>query len=301
MTPSEIRFDEPGSSQRVRLARTIAAALFATALVPTVIGAEPATLAAARQRWENRAQGFDGEWASAQPIAEAVESYELALEDDPDNLEIHRELLRALYFQGSFTDLEDQERALIFAHGTEVADRAVEVVHGAGRLEWKKREKLVEEARQHDGAGEVHFWAAMHWGQWGDLHGPMAALRQGVAARLRVHGQLAIELAPDYEEAGPYRFLGRMHSEAPKVPMFTGWINRETAVTLLEEAFERAPLHPDNRLFLAEIWLERRPDKADEAHAILSSLTKTEPRPGHEVEDSFSLKAAAESLGPATP
>ena len=118
----------------------------------------------------------------------------------------------------------------------------------------------------------------------------MAALRKGVADRLRVHGQVALELAPDYDFAGPYRFLGRMHAVAPKVPGFTGWIDRETAVELLEEGHRRAPEHPQNRLFLAEIWLDQRPTKKQEALELLEELLIAEPRSGWVVEDTFVLR-----------
>ena len=109
--------------------------------------------------------------------------------------------------------------------------------------------------------------------------------------------QVALELAPDYDSAGPYRFLGRMNAVAPRVPTFTGWVDRETAVELLEEGHRRAPMHPQNRLFLAEVWLKHRPAKKQEALELLEELLAAEPRKGWEVEDTFALRQAAESMG----
>ena len=248
-----------------------------------------------QEAWEGRSVGFEGEWAPPEPIRAAIENLDRALEQAPEDLEVHESLMRALYYQGTFTELTDDERKAVFGRGTEVASSAMTLLHGTDELRWKRIEQIVEEGRGQEQAGPLHYWAAILWGSWGDHHGAMAALRKGVADRLRVHGQVALELAPDYDSAGPYRFLGRMHAVAPKVPGFTGWVDRETAVELLEEGHRRAPEHPGNRLFLAEVWLKHRPSKKQEALELLEELLASQPRAAWLVEDTFALRQAKET------
>ena len=265
------------------------------ALAAPPLSAQSAALETARDSWGRRGAGFEGEWAPSEPIREAIESLDRALEEAPGELDLYERLMRALYYQGTFTELTAEERKAVFGRGTEVATSAVRMLHGTDELRWKRIEQTVEQVRGVEQAGPLHYWAAILWGSWGDHHGAMAALRKGVADRLRIHGQAALELAPDYDFAGPYRFLGRMHAVAPKVPGFTGWVDRETAVELLEEGFQRAPEHLQNGLFLAEIWLEQRPGKKQEALELLERLLAAEPRKGWEVEDSFVLRQVRET------
>ena len=283
------------SARHLSLLNRVFLAIATTLLVVQPADAETADLGKGRTLWKERATGYDGRWAAAEPITAAVAAFEEALAAAPNSQEAHEELLRSLYFQGSFTEITDEERKRIFARGTAVSASAMKLIHGSDELDWKNIDSIVKQARGKNRAGALHFWSAIHWGQWGDHHGAMAALRKGVADRLRVHGQAALELDPDYDEAGAYRLLGRMHAVAPKVPMFTGWINREKSVKLLEEAYRRFPRNPGNCLFVAEIWLERRPNKKAEALALVNSVLDTKPRPGAEVEDAFLVFQARET------
>lgn len=255
---------------------------------------ESDSLAAARTAWEQRSDGFAGEWAEGERIGVAVAEYEAALREAPASLEVHEELLRALYFQGTFTELSGAEVRAIFERGVEVSESAMRLLHGPGGVKKRQVADLVAEAADNGRAGALHFWSAVHWGQWGDNQSMMAALRAGVATRLRDHGQVAMELDPMYDHAGPLRLLGRMHAIAPKVPTVTGWIKRERGVELLESALELAPADPQIRLFLVEAWLDQRPKKRAEAVDLLRSLVRDSPRRGLEVEDSFVLRDASE-------
>ena len=268
--------------------------LLLAGVAPTASSEETEHLAVARAAWEQRAEGFAGEWAGGERIGDALTAYEAALREAPASLEVHEGLLRALYFQGTFTEVSSEQALAIFERGVEVSASAMRLLHGSAELTEREVADLVAEAADRDRAGALHFWSAVHWGQWGDNQSMMAALRAGVANRLRQHGRVAMELDPTYDNAGPSRLLGRMHAVAPKVPMVTGWIERERAVELLERALELAPADPQNRLFLVEVWLDQRPEKRPEALRLLEALVGDSPRPGFEVEDSFVLRDASE-------
>lgn len=249
-----------------------------------------------RQAWQERAEGFDGDWAQPEAIGRAVRAFELALESDPTRLESYEELLRALYFMGTFTELSEEAGRAVFVHGVEVAESAMRLLHGTSDVADQGAEELADQVHDRPLAGALHFWSAVHWGSWADRQGIMAALRQGVAKRLRLHAQVAAILDELYDNAGPHRFLGRLHAVAPKVPGFTGWVNREKAVELLARAHELVPEDPNNELFLIEAWLDHEPKKHPQARARLEALVAWEPRSEFLVEDAFALKDARERL-----
>jgi tetratricopeptide (TPR) repeat protein len=289
------RLEEKSSADGIRSCAVLLVFLACLAPAAAFLSAQSPALETARVSWERRSAGFAGEWAPSEPILEGIESLDRALQEAPEDLDLYESLMRALYYQGTFTELTADDRKAVFGRGTEVASAAVRLLHGTDELRWKKIEHTIEQGRGVQQAGPLHYWAAILWGSWGDHHGAMAALRKGVADRLRIHGQVALELAPDYDFAGPYRFLGRMHAVAPRVPGFTGWIDREKAVELLEEGYRRAPEHPQNGLFLAEIWLEQRPAKKQQAVELLEQLLAAEPRKAWEVEDEFVLREVRET------
>jgi len=110
-------------------------------------------------------------------------------------------------------------------------------------------------------------------------------VREGVANRIHDYARVALALEPDYEDGGPLRLLGRLHAELPRVPFVSGWVDRERALPLLEQARAVGPQHPGNELLLALTLLDRVPGRRDEALALLAQLKELTPRPGWRVED----------------
>jgi hypothetical protein len=133
-------------------------------------------------------------------------------------------------------------------------------------------------------AGETFFWTAVTWGQWSLVHGKMAAVRQGAAARIRDDARATIAIDPRLEDAGGYRVLGRLHAVSPKVIFFTGWIDRDEAIKDLREAVSIAPGNLVNRLYLAEAIHEYSEDRAP-AVDLLKAVLAAAPHPDHLVED----------------
>jgi hypothetical protein len=74
----------------------------------------------------------------------------------------------------------------------------------------------------------------------------------------------AIELDEKLDYAGPHRSLGLLYKDAPGWPTSIG--NRAKAVQHLRRAVELCPDYPDNRLSLAEAyveWGEHKPTEED--------------------------------------
>jgi hypothetical protein len=142
----------------------------------------------------------------------------------------------------------------------------------------------------------AHFWSAVSWGLWGMSHSRMRAGASGVATRIREHAERVIELDPEFADGGGYRLLGRLHTATPKIPLLTGWIDRELGVELLETACRTSSADPRNPLFLAEALLRFRPGERDRALRLLEDVAGREPMEGRRAEDLEAIGQARELL-----
>jgi hypothetical protein len=281
------------------MSRRALCAVLAAAIAVLAAGAARAapprsvTMAEADRLWSRRATGFDGEHAAPEAVEAAVAAYEAVLAADPDDLEAIWKLQRALHYQGEFTRLPEGRRARLWERGTNLAERAVRVLH-RGDGSWNERDPDAFAASVEDRstAAAVHFWAAVHWGLWGETKGALPAVRKGIAKRIRDHALFAIALDETYERAGPHRLLGRLHAVAPRVPFFTGWVSKDEAARHLERAVELAPEDVYNRLYLAELRLELAPQARAETEAELEAIAAAPPDPEHPVEDAEAKRAA---------
>ncbi len=269
--------------------------LFAT-FTSTSLAAEGepnAAVAAGDAAWARRAEGHQGDRALAGPISEAVAAYERAVKEQPERLEGIWKLLRALHYKGEYATSAREGKQQVFARGKEVAEAGLErLVRRLGGRENLDAMTPAQAAKAVSGIPEakpLHLWAAVHWGLWGDVFGRMAAARQGVGDRVRRYAEILIALDERYEDAGGHRILGRLHALAPKVPFFTGWVDRGEAVSHLRRAVAFGPDNLDNHLFLAEALLEHQPARSAEARDILRRLLARRPAPELAVEQERTL------------
>jgi hypothetical protein len=236
--------------------------------------------------WSRRADGAADDRAASGPIEEAIAAYEQALAAAPDDLETLWKLERALHFRGVYTGLPEAQREPVWDRGTELAEHALAILH-RDDPKWESRApaELARTVTDRTLGATLHFWAAVHWGLWGEAKGSLAAVHKGIAKRIRDHAQTAIALDETVEHGGPHRLLGRLHAVAPKVPLFTGWVSRDTALAELERASAIAPADLTNRLFLAEARLEYVPAKRAEALAEIEAVIAATPDRANLVED----------------
>ena len=256
-------------------------------------------LAEADALYALRAEGAKDGRAAADPIAKAVAAYEEAFAEAPENLEIAWKLLRAIHYQGDYATDGREAKQAIFERGREVMEATLE--HLAERVGGRESldELPADQFAEHFSEPEVariYFWGAVNWGLWGEVFSKMKAARQGVAKRLRDYAEIVIALDPGYEDAGGHRLLGRLHTEAPKIPFVTGWINRDTALSSLREAVEIGPEDPYNRFYLADALIKFDKKAHAEALEILRQLETTEPREHKPVPDAYILRQARELL-----
>jgi hypothetical protein len=293
----------PRSPRRFPLLTALALAM-APPLGAAAAGAADAPSAIARgdAAWQRRADGARDGRAAAAPITAAVAAYEEALRAAPGDLEAHWKLMRALWFQGEYAAAGGEAKQRVFGRGKEVAESAMAVLArrvGERKLQAERAADRAAALRAVPEAAPLLLWSAANWGLWGDAYGKLAAARQGVGAKVRDWGETLIALDPGFENAGGHRVLGRLHSEAPRVPLFTGWVDHERGITELERAVELAPSDLANRLYLAEALLDHRPAAKTRAVALLREVAAATPAAATVVEDAATAAAARRRLAAA--
>ncbi|HTQ80828.1 MAG TPA: hypothetical protein VMM92_12590 [Thermoanaerobaculia bacterium] len=270
------------------------ALLLAAVALPVRAADDP--LAQGDQAWARRAEGHQGGQAAPGPVAAALAAYERATEAHPEALEGYWKVLRALHFQGDYVARTNPEKQAAFGRGREVSEAALHRlaarVGGRAKLDRLSPQETAKALAGVPGAIDVYLWSAVDWGLWGDAFGRLAAARQGVGDRVRHYAEVAIAIDERYADAGGHRVLGRLHTLAPKVPFFTGWVDRDKAVSELRRAVELGPADPSNTLYLAEALLDFKPEKRAEAIALLRRLAAATPSPDRLVEDEKTLAQA---------
>jgi tetratricopeptide (TPR) repeat protein len=277
----------------------------AAGAVLAVLASAPAlgqadALARGDAAWARRAEGHGAGRAAAGPIGEAIAAYEEAVRASPASLEARWKLLRALYFEGDFVAADAAAKRQVFDRGRRAFEAALDLLAArAGGRELLEEMPAAEVARRFVGSTEVarlYFWGAVHWGLWAEAFGKIAAARQGVGGRLLRYSQIVVALDPLYDDAGGHRLLGRLHAEAPRIPFFTGWVDRDLAIAELTRAVEEGPADPFNRVYLADALLNHAPSRRAEALALLRQAAAAEPRPDELVEDTTALNLARSRL-----
>jgi hypothetical protein len=130
-----------------------------------------------------------------------------------------------------------------------------------------------------------YFWTAVAWGQWALASGRFEAARQGAADRIRDDCATLIRLDPKFEEGGGHRILGRLHDQAPRIPLLTGWVSRAEALRNLRLAVEVAPTNFVNRHFLAEALHKGDRAQKEEAIRLEEQVVRDPPSEAHLVEE----------------
>ncbi|MDH3692240.1 MAG: hypothetical protein OEU36_22630 [Gammaproteobacteria bacterium] len=246
--------------------------------------------------WSKRAELITDDHAGADAIDQMIECYEDRVSGSNRDIAPYWKLMRALYFKGAFTLSRKGDQRLIFQRAIEVAETAIEVVKQSNILSTDlSSHELSSGDSTNDAsvdAAAIHFWAAVSWGSWAKTAGKLRAARMGVADRIRDYATFVINLDSHYERAGGHRILGRLHAQAPRLPWVTWWVSREKAVHELERAFKLYPTDAHNALYFAQALLEYRPERSDEALAIIRNLIARGPDPDRIVEEQVVIDEA---------
>lgn len=259
---------------------------------PSIVPASPPTaetpdlaglLSEADARFARRSLGAIDDVANRVEVDAAIALYRKALALAPRDIAIVARLMRTMHFRGAYTGAGMEEKKAIFEEGRKMGQDAVDRLEAQAKT--ARGLSRIEALRLVKGAPALYLWTAGHWGEWALVRGKFAAARSGIAGKLRDLSQTVIDLDPTFEDAAGYRLLGRLHSEAPRIPFLTGWVSRDKALQYLRRAHETGPRHPVTWYFLAQAILEHQPEKRDEALSLLDRCANTPPRPDTLLED----------------
>lgn len=267
----------------------------ARATVLSLLLAAPlfAQLAEGDRHFANRAEGAHGARAKAGPIDAAIAAYQRAVSSNPNDLEAHARLLRALRFKGAYVSATDEQKKEIYGLAKAAGERAIAAVNKRLGTNTRTPEKQVAAAaRAVPGAADVFLWDAINWGEWALAYGKMAAARQGAADRIRRGATIAQLANPRLEDGAPSRVLGRLHSETPRVPLVTGWASLKESVRYLTESQKIAPTNKLTLVFLAEALVIGDPSKKAQATQILRNVISAPNDPRYPVEDAAAVEEA---------
>jgi tetratricopeptide (TPR) repeat protein len=268
--------------------------MIAAALLFAAITESAALVALGDAHYGRRAEGAVGARAQPGEVDQALAAYRAALAADPGSNLVRARLIRAVFFRTSFADAPSDVRRRLLREARDVADE------GLRRLDADvgdaKGGARLDALRRADHAVALHFWGAVAWGQWGLASGKLAAVRQGVAPRVRDLGQTVVDLDPAYEQGGGYRILGRLHDQCPRIPFVTGWISHDRSLQYLRQALALDPASTVDQVFLAEAILAHDSGKRAEAMRLLEACARAVPRPELLVEDAHYIDRARKLL-----
>ena len=268
---------------------------------PSRLSANP-LVAEADRLYLKRQEGRVGPRASPGPINAAISGYEAAASRDPELVEARWKLMRAFYFKGNYTGLDDDSRKAVFEKAKRVGDEAIAILEKSledrglkGILEFPP-EALAGNLRDRSDSAPTYFWAAACWGQWALTQGKIEAARKGAADKIRSYGLTVIGIDPEFEEGGGYRVVGRLNDQAPWIPFITGWVSRDEALKYLRLAMKVNARNFSNRHFLAEVLHRGDAKEQAEAVALEEGVVADAPSPQRLVEELSMQELARQDL-----
>src|SRR6185503_7429058 len=129
------------------------------------------------------------------------------------------------------------------------------------------------------GAAAVLYWTTGHGGEWALVRGKWAAAREGVAGKVRDLAQTVADIDPNLDEGGAFRVLGRLHDQAPHIPLITGWVSKKKGIEYLRRSLALGSESRATWLFLGEALLEHEAANQAEALSLLRRCAESPPRP----------------------
>jgi tetratricopeptide (TPR) repeat protein len=254
------------------------------------------------EHWDRRAEGHAGSRAAAGPIDAAIAAYRAAVDGQPSDLEARWKLLRALRFKGAYVAADQAAKRAIFEEAKSSGEEGIELVErllrarGIASPARASESDVTKVAGTIRGAGELYYWNAVSVGEWAQVFGRMAAVRQGAAGTIRRQATIALEIDPAMEGGGPGRLLGRLHNQTPRVPLLTGWASDREAVKFLREALRLSPGDKVTMVFLAEAMVAADRRSRPDAVRLLQRVLETPDHPDFSVEHAAAQADARQLL-----
>lgn len=208
--------------------------------------------------FECRCKGFNQSemLVDSANINGAIALYNQILTDSVDSDKKHEavwKILRSYYFKGNYITKDKDYKKVLFSEGIELGEKYL--------IEFPE-------------SVEIHCWLGILWGYLGEVHNSLTAARMGVPKKVRYYAEKTIALDETYLDGGGYRMLGRLHFKVPKIPIFMNWPSKKKSQYYLEKAHEIAQDNMLNKLYLAEVLLNR--NQEERARTLLREILDTD-------------------------
>lgn len=252
--------------------------------------------------WLTRADGHQGAKARPTNIDAAIAAYQRAISQNPNDLEAHWKLIRAIRFKGQHVASGKEEKKRVYSQATKAGESALTVLDrvlaakGLKSVTKASEKQIADAARAVPHAGSVLYWDAVAWGEWALVYGKMAAVREGVADRIKRQSTIVMMMDAKIEQGGGARVLGRLHNQTPRVPFITGWASDKEAVKFLNQSLAQDPENKVTRVFLAEAMYANDKDMKPQAIDMLRHVINTPNDPDYVVEHAGAQEDARELL-----
>lgn len=176
--------------------------------------------------YANRARGAQGDQADRKIADSMTVAYRKALADSSVEEIAAEKLLQALYFKGRFAAPDPADRMQIHTEAKILGEK----MHAKYPLN-----------------KSIMSFYALNLSLWGKEYGPLQAVREGVAGKVRDLG----------DSAKDFQILGRAHQLLPYVPFLLSWPDKKLADKYLKMALKQHPEDLYNFLFVAELYMDQ--------------------------------------------
>ncbi len=247
----------------------------------------------AQEAFAARAEHAVGALPAREPIHAAIGCFREALRLAPERFDVRIGLLHALLFEGEYAARSKNDRKQAFLEGRDLFEDTLDLLSRLAGMDFRKLkpEQVNQAMASFEEARPIFFLGALHWGLWADYFGTIAAVRAGVAKKIRVLAETTLAVTPDVDGGGAHRLMGRLHFLTPRIPFVTSWVDRKRSLIELEKALLLGPADPLNLAFLAEAVAEIGHDRA-RAKQLLLTAVSTMPRLESWVEDMSAIEEA---------
>lgn len=174
-----------------------------------------------------RAEGANGDKADIKNVHLMKDAYRKAMEDSSILEKATEGYVKSYYFAFRFTRFDKNKRKIHLDSLKNISEAAY--------LKFPKNKEI------------AHIYASS-LSMWGAEKNPLAAVKEGVAARVR-------DIA---KSANDYQILGRAHQLLPYIPIVLSWPKKDSADYYLNLALKSDPRDLYTYFFLAELRFDQK-------------------------------------------
>ncbi len=235
-------------------------------------------------------------------VKTAIKLYENSLIKFPKNHQVRFKLMQAQYYYGFFLTNDKKEQQILYERNVDLSDETISAIHtqaGIAKDTELTPEALGNKLQNIPNAAKAYFWAAINWGLWGMSHSYFSSAINDVVGKIDWYAKVLLEIDNSYADAGGYRLLGRLYTATPKIPLFTGWIEREKGISYLRKANTYSTKDIRNLVFLADALLKYKKGAKEEAILLLEEACTREPLPENYLEEKFYINQGCALLATA--